>query len=301
MPDWPAGTVCAPGDDRGGGPHAIPSFRRPPSARDDIIVLALARRAGRSSGPADPRVALTVVTGAPTSRSPRTAWPVVATRAPGGVVAVEIAVDAVHRHERPTFAIDAGVGGADRRRRRRRATTRSAALRRPAAPRLRAPVKLATFGPRWQRAARREVDGDRVVVADDGRRCRRLRSGDREPARGAAHPLAAVTLLAPHVPRAIFGIGLNWPAHAAEQGLDPPGAADRLHEAAVLVAPPGGPHRARAVAAPDYEGELAVVGPDGTVAGYAVADDVSARDLQRREPQWTRAKGSDGSARSARG
>jgi 2-keto-4-pentenoate hydratase/2-oxohepta-3-ene-1,7-dioic acid hydratase in catechol pathway len=46
----------------------------------------------------------------------------------------------------------------------------------------------------------------------------------------------------------------------------------------------------------DYEGELAVVmGAGGEVAGYAVADDVSARDLQRREPQWTRAKGFDGS------
>ena len=44
----------------------------------------------------------------------------------------------------------------------------------------------------------------------------------------------------------------------------------------------------------DYEGELAVVmGAGGKVAGYAVADDVSARDLQRREPQWTRAKGAD--------
>ena len=32
----------------------------------------------------------------------------------------------------------------------------------------------------------------------------------------------------------------------------------------------------------------------GAVAGYAVADDVTARDLQGREPQWTRAKGADG-------
>ena len=45
----------------------------------------------------------------------------------------------------------------------------------------------------------------------------------------------------------------------------------------------------------DYEGELAVVmGPGRAVAGYAVADDVTARDLQGREPQWTRAKGADG-------
>ena len=42
----------------------------------------------------------------------------------------------------------------------------------------------------------------------------------------------------------------------------------------------------------DYEGELVVVvGRDGKAGGFAVADDVSARDLQRREPQWTRAKG----------
>ena len=35
------------------------------------------------------------------------------------------------------------------------------------------------------------------------------------------------------------------------------------------------------------------MGAGGEVAGYAVADDVSARDLQSREPQWTRAKGFD--------
>jgi acylpyruvate hydrolase len=44
----------------------------------------------------------------------------------------------------------------------------------------------------------------------------------------------------------------------------------------------------------DYEVELTLVmGPGGKIAGYAVADDISARDLQRREPQWTRAKGAD--------
>jgi 2-keto-4-pentenoate hydratase/2-oxohepta-3-ene-1,7-dioic acid hydratase in catechol pathway len=60
-------------------------------------------------------------------------------------------------------------------------------------------------------------------------------------------------------------------------------------------APPGGPIRCPAVVKRlDYEGELAVVvGGGGAIAGYAVADDVSARDLQRREPQWTRAKGFD--------
>jgi acylpyruvate hydrolase len=61
-------------------------------------------------------------------------------------------------------------------------------------------------------------------------------------------------------------------------------------------AAPGGPVRCPAVVKRlDYEGELAIVmGADGEIAGYAVADDVSARDLQGREPQWTRAKGADG-------
>jgi 2-keto-4-pentenoate hydratase/2-oxohepta-3-ene-1,7-dioic acid hydratase in catechol pathway len=62
------------------------------------------------------------------------------------------------------------------------------------------------------------------------------------------------------------------------------------------VAAPGAAVRAPAVVERlDYEGELAVVmGPSGEVAGFAVADDLTARDLQRAERQWTRAKGFDG-------
>ena len=52
--------------------------------------------------------------------------------------------------------------------------------------------------------------------------------------------------------------------------------------------------RPKATQALDYEIELVLVmGPENTIAGYAVANDVSARDLQRSEAQWSRAKGFD--------
>jgi 2-keto-4-pentenoate hydratase/2-oxohepta-3-ene-1,7-dioic acid hydratase in catechol pathway len=96
-------------------------------------------------------------------------------------------------------------------------------------------------------------------------------------------------------PRAIFGIGLNYAAHAAEQGKELPEFPMVFMKLPTSSVPPGGPVRCPAVVKRlDYEAELAVVlGAEGRIAGYAVADDVSARDLQGREPQWTRAKGFD--------
>lgn len=158
-------------------------------------------------------------------------------------------------------------------------------------------MKLATFQTPDGRTLAGEVRGDRVVTFDDGGTVAdRLRSGDRASATGEAHALADVVLLAPHTPRAIFGIGLNYRAHAAEQGLEPPESPIVFMKLPTSAAPPNAPvRRPPVVRRLDYEGELAVVlGANGTVAGYAVADDVSARDLQRREPQWTRAKGADG-------
>ncbi len=158
-------------------------------------------------------------------------------------------------------------------------------------------MKLCTFVPPGGNApVAGEVRGEEVVAfADRTDVLDRLRSADRTPAGGARHPLAQVALHAPHVPRAIFGIGLNYRAHAAEQGKEPPEFPIVFMKLPTSVAPPGGPVRVPPVVRRlDYEGELAVViGAGGEVAGYAVADDVSARDLQRREPQWTRAKGAD--------
>jgi 2-keto-4-pentenoate hydratase/2-oxohepta-3-ene-1,7-dioic acid hydratase in catechol pathway len=124
----------------------------------------------------------------------------------------------------------------------------------------------------------------------------RLASGDRTPADGPAHPLDGVSLLAP-VPRppAIFCIGRNYAAHISEMGSDRPEKPLVFLKLPNSSVPPAGPvKRPRVVEKLDYEAELVLVlGPDNAIAGYAVADDVSARDLQTSEAQWTRAKGFD--------
>ncbi len=160
-------------------------------------------------------------------------------------------------------------------------------------------MKLATFllsGSTTPQAG--EVRGDAVVAFADGTTVLdRLASGDRTRAGGPSHALADVRLLAPVPrPRAIFGIGLNYAAHAGETGRDLPERPIvflKLPSSATapnddVDVPAGARQRL------DYEGELAVImGHGGAVAGFAVADDLSARDLQKREPQWTRAKGFD--------
>ena len=161
-------------------------------------------------------------------------------------------------------------------------------------------MRLTTFLPPGSDTPRAgQVRGDEVVsfVMKRETVLERLRTNDHDPAIGDAYPLADVTLLAPVPrPRAIFGIGLNYAAHAAEQGEDVPEFPIVFMKLPSSSAPPNSPVTCPPVVKRlDYEGELAVVmGADGAIAGYAVADDVSARDLQRREPQWTRAKGADG-------
>ncbi len=159
-------------------------------------------------------------------------------------------------------------------------------------------MRLATFlAPGAETPLAGEVRGEHVVAFADGSSLLdRLASGGRSPADGPEHALADVRLLAPvPQPRAIFGIGLNYAAHAAEQGRELPEQPIVFMKLPSSSAPPGGPvRRPDVVKRLDYEGELAIVmGARGEIAGYAVADDVSARDLQRREPQWTRAKGAD--------
>jgi acylpyruvate hydrolase len=158
-------------------------------------------------------------------------------------------------------------------------------------------MRLATFvEPGRDDARAGEVRRDEIVAFESGTVRDRLATGDRTPATGQAFPLADVTLLAPVPrPRAIFGIGLNYAAHAAESGAELPRFPITFMKLPSSSVPPGGPvRRPRVVEQLDYEAELVVViGGGGEIAGWAVADDVTARDLQGREPQWTRAKGFD--------
>jgi 2-keto-4-pentenoate hydratase/2-oxohepta-3-ene-1,7-dioic acid hydratase in catechol pathway len=121
----------------------------------------------------------------------------------------------------------------------------------------------------------------------------------------AEMPLASVKLLPPAVPSKIICIGRNYVAHAEEHQaevpevpllfLKPPSSI--LANGETILLPP----QAQQV---EHEAELAVViGKRGRwldpetakdyILGYTVANDVTARDLQRRDGQWTRGKGFD--------
>ena len=164
-----------------------------------------------------------------------------------------------------------------------------------------AAVRLATFlPPGCREPLAGQVSGDRVVAFADGSTVlSRLGDGDRTSASGASFALGDVRLLAPVLrPRAIFAIGRNYADHSAELGNEAPSEPIVFTKLPSSSAAPNDPVEVPEAARRrlDYEGELTIViGEGGRVAGYAVADDLSARDLQGREPQWTRAKGFDNS------
>jgi 2-keto-4-pentenoate hydratase/2-oxohepta-3-ene-1,7-dioic acid hydratase in catechol pathway len=123
---------------------------------------------------------------------------------------------------------------------------------------------------------------------------------------GQKIPLADVRLLAPVIPRSkVVCIGRNYAAHAAELGNDVPTEPLIFLKPNTSVIGPGEPifypTQSEDV---QYEGELAVVigricrdisveDVPKVVFGYTVGNDVTARDLQRRDVQFTRAKGFD--------
>ena len=123
---------------------------------------------------------------------------------------------------------------------------------------------------------------------------------------GERKELDSVRLLAPVIPRSkIVAVGRNYAAHAAEMGEEVPKTPLTFFKPNTSVIGPGEsiiyPAASREVS---YEGELAlVIGrickdvpisrvPE-VIFGYTVANDVTARDLQRTDGQWARAKGYD--------
>jgi 2-keto-4-pentenoate hydratase/2-oxohepta-3-ene-1,7-dioic acid hydratase in catechol pathway len=159
-------------------------------------------------------------------------------------------------------------------------------------------VKLATFQPPdGGRALAGTVEDGRVHAFAEGVRVVDVLAGaDARPDESRSWPLSEVELLAPiPEPGAVYAIGLNYAKHIAETGAQAPEAPIVFVKVRGAVAPPGGPIRCpEVVRRLDYEGELTIViGAGGRIGGYCVADDVTARDLQGREPQWTRAKGAD--------
>lgn len=119
-------------------------------------------------------------------------------------------------------------------------------------------------------------------------------------------PLSEVRLLAPVIPRSkVVAVGRNYAAHAAEMGSDVPDEPLLFLKPNTSVVGPGDPvFYPRQSQDVHYEGELAVVigricrdvpraRAADVIFGYTVANDVTARDLQRKDVQFTRGKGFD--------
>ena len=123
---------------------------------------------------------------------------------------------------------------------------------------------------------------------------------------GERKELNSVRLLAPVIPRSkIVAVGRNYAAHAAEMGDEVPKTPLTFFKPNTSVIGPGEPIiYPRASREVSFEGELAlVIGrickevpvsrvPE-VIFGYTVANDVTARDLQKSDGQWARAKGYD--------
>ena len=132
----------------------------------------------------------------------------------------------------------------------------------------------------------------------------RARAAPAGPA--ARHDLSTVRRHAPVPdPPAILAIGMNYRAHVAELGREPPEWQYWFNKQRTSISGPGDPIVLPSVSdSVDYEGELAlVIGPRcqhvpaarafEVVAGFTIINDVSARDWQWRSPTFTLGKSFD--------
>ncbi len=119
-------------------------------------------------------------------------------------------------------------------------------------------------------------------------------------------PLAAADLLPPVTPSKIVCVGRNYREHVQELGNEMPAEPLLFFKPPSSLLASGGTVRLPALSSRvDFEGELALVigrkvrklSPEhnwrDVVRGFTLANDISARDLQKKDAQWTRAKGFD--------
>ena len=127
--------------------------------------------------------------------------------------------------------------------------------------------------------------------------------GTRVDGNGSTYELSELQVLAPACPSKIVGVGLNYIDHARELGIDVPERPTIFLKPSTSVIGPGDsivhPSLSSRV---DFEGELAVVigqrcanveDSKRVVLGYTCLNDVTARDLQIQDGQWTRSKSFD--------
>lgn len=123
---------------------------------------------------------------------------------------------------------------------------------------------------------------------------------------GQRWALADIRLLAPIFSSKVIGVGRNYADHAAEMGNEVPKEPLIFIKPSTSVIGPNDAIRIPSVTERvDEEAELAVVigatgarrvdraGAEKAIFGYTIGNDVTARDLQKKDPQWTRAKGFD--------
>jgi len=136
--------------------------------------------------------------------------------------------------------------------------------------------------------------------------CARIPDEDAVSKRIDPIPLADASLLTPVLPSKIVCVGRNYKAHAAELGNPIPEQPLVFFKPPSSLADPGADIRLPKLSETvHYEGELAVVIGKGCykvsegedvreyILGYTILNDVTARDLQKKENQWARAKGFD--------
>lgn len=128
----------------------------------------------------------------------------------------------------------------------------------------------------------------------------------KKASKAAPIPLASATLLAPVQPSKIVCVGRNYLDHAKELGNEPPAEPlIFLKPSSSIIAQNEKIVRPKISQNVHFEGELTVIikqpchklsdGQDVRpfIFGYTCANEVTARDLQKKDNQWTRAKGFD--------